>query len=239
MDNVVAGAPGIRYVFRYWAVDGRRYDTASTVIRVDKREIIATAVFGLQYELKIETPFGNPMGSGWYDEGSVATFSVTSPTLLGIQVFERWSGNSTSVLPMDTIVMSSPKTIVAVWRTDQSALITVILGIAGVSVAAGALLRLGRKRKVAAPAAPAPPGVPTTRAEEVKPRYLGAPWREIPAPKITPMGEMMAPLHERVYDYIIKHEGTISLSQAARDLGISLEELKAAIERLKEEGRLG
>jgi len=239
MDTMFAGALGIRYVFRYWAVDGRRYDTASTVIRVDKREIIATAVFGKQYELKIESAFGNPMGSGWYDEGSVATFSVTSPTLLGIQVFERWSGNSTSTLLRDTIVMSSPKTIIAVWRTDQSALITLVLVIAGASVAAGALFRLGRKGKVAARAAPAPPAVPTARAEEAKPRYLGAPWREIPAPKITPIGELMPPLHERVYDYIIKHEGTISLSQAARDLGISLDELKAAIERLKEEGRLG
>jgi len=232
MDNVVAGSPGVRYVFRYWAVDGRRYDTASTVIRVDKREIIATAVFGLQYELKIETPFGNPMGSGWYDEGSVASFSVTSPANLGISVFERWSGNSTSTLLRDTIVMSSPKTIVAVWRTDQSTLITVILVIGGASVAAGVLFRLGRKRKVAAPAAP---------TEEVKPEAPAEARerREIPAPKITPMGEMMPPLHERVYDYIIKHEGTISLSQAARDLGVSLDELKAAIERLKEEGRLG
>jgi len=190
--------------------------------------------------LKIESAFGNPMGSGWYDEGSVAIFSVISPVNLGIHVFERWSGNSTSVLLRDTIVMSSPKTIVAVWRTDQSALITVILALAGFSAAIGFIVYLGRRGKVAAPAAPAPPAVPTP-AEEVKPE---APpetkeRREIPAPKITPMGEMMPPLHERVYDYIIKHEGTISLSQAARDLGVSLDELKAAIERLKEEGRLG
>ncbi len=237
MDKVVAGASGVRYMFTYWTVDGRRYDTESTVIRVDKREIIATAVFRLQYELKIESLFGNPQGSGWYDEGSVATFSVTSPANLGIHIFERWSGNSTSTLPKDTIVMSSPKTIATVWKTDQSALIMVILGIAGFSVVVGALLRLGRKGKVAAPT---PPAVPTTPAEEVKPEAPAEAEekREIPAPKIIPMGEMM-PLHERVYDYIIKHEGTISLSQAARDLGVSLDELKAAIERLKEEGKLG
>jgi len=241
MDKVVAGAPGIRYVFTYWAVDGRRYDTESTVIRVDKREIIATAVFQVQYELKMESAFGNPQGSGWYDEGSVAPFSVTSPANLGIHIFERWSGDSASILPKDTIVVSSPKKIVAVWRTDQFALITVILGVAGASAALAFVVRSRRKGKVAASAAPVPLAVPITPAEEVKPEAPAEAKekREIPAPKITPMGEMMPPVHERVYDYIIKHEGTISLSQAAKDLGISLDELKTAIERLKEERRLG
>jgi hypothetical protein len=137
--------------------------------------------------------------------------------------------------------VSSPKKIVAVWRTDQFALITVILGVAGASAALAFVVRSRRKGKVAAPAAPAPPAVPTTPAEEVKPEAPAEAKekREIPAPKITPMGETMPPVHERVYDYIIKHEGTISLSQAAKDLGISLDELKTAIEGLKEERRLG
>ncbi|MEM2739000.1 MAG: hypothetical protein QXK93_08455 [Candidatus Bathyarchaeia archaeon] len=41
-----------------------------------------------------------------------------------------------------------------------------------------------------------------------------------------------------VYDYIIAHQGTINLRKAARDLGLSIEQLKEAIERLKKEGRL-
>jgi LPXTG-motif cell wall-anchored protein len=41
---------------------------------------------------------------------------------------------------------------------------------------------------------------------------------------------------DAVFDYIVSHRGTISLSRAAAELGISMEELKASIERLKEKG---
>ena len=43
---------------------------------------------------------------------------------------------------------------------------------------------------------------------------------------------------ERVYRYVMERGGTISLSQAASDLGISKEELKEAISRLRSAGRL-
>jgi hypothetical protein len=45
-------------------------------------------------------------------------------------------------------------------------------------------------------------------------------------------------LDDKVFDYIVKHKGTISLSKACKDLGISIEELKASIERLKHLGKL-
>lgn len=43
---------------------------------------------------------------------------------------------------------------------------------------------------------------------------------------------------DKVYDYIIKHEGVISLSKAASDLGITIEKVKEIAERLKTEGKL-
>ncbi|MEM2895975.1 MAG: hypothetical protein QXG01_00100 [Candidatus Bathyarchaeia archaeon] len=45
-------------------------------------------------------------------------------------------------------------------------------------------------------------------------------------------------LDEKVYGYIVEHEGTISLSKACADLGIRLEELRESIERLKKTGKL-
>lgn len=45
-------------------------------------------------------------------------------------------------------------------------------------------------------------------------------------------------LDDKVYNYIVEHRGTISLSKACMDLGITLEELKASIERLKKAGKL-
>lgn len=45
-------------------------------------------------------------------------------------------------------------------------------------------------------------------------------------------------LDDRVYRYIIDHDGTISLSKASNDLGITMDALKASIARLKESGKL-
>jgi hypothetical protein len=43
---------------------------------------------------------------------------------------------------------------------------------------------------------------------------------------------------QRVLDYIVAHNGTISISQAAKDLSISPEALRLTIERLKSSGLL-
>ncbi|MEM2123600.1 MAG: hypothetical protein QXE79_08205, partial [Candidatus Bathyarchaeia archaeon] len=45
-------------------------------------------------------------------------------------------------------------------------------------------------------------------------------------------------LDQRVLSYIAEHGGEISLSRATVDLGVSQEELLAAIERLRKSGRL-
>jgi hypothetical protein len=42
----------------------------------------------------------------------------------------------------------------------------------------------------------------------------------------------------KVFDYIVSHEGTISMSQASRDLAIPHEVLQSSIDRLKSSGTL-
>jgi ribosomal protein L40E len=55
----------------------------------------------------------------------------------------------------------------------------------------------------------------------------------------TPIGGPQRPrLEDTVYDYIVKHDGVISLSKASKDLGVSVDKLKEATENLKKEGRL-
>jgi hypothetical protein len=49
---------------------------------------------------------------------------------------------------------------------------------------------------------------------------------------------VQASTENKVYDYIVKREGVISLSEASTALGISVEQLKQITERLKREGRL-
>jgi ribosomal protein L32 len=43
---------------------------------------------------------------------------------------------------------------------------------------------------------------------------------------------------ERVYDYVVKRRGEISLSRASKDLGLSVDDVKRSTERLKKKGRL-
>ena len=246
VDRIVQGPSGTRYVFLYWTVEDRRYETEAPTIRIDRRQMTATAEFKIQHELVVKSEFGDPCGSGWYDEGSLATFSATSPAGFGIQhIFEGWSGDSTSTSPTSTITMNSPKTVVAVWRADYTILIVVILSVVGVSAAAIGFTAYSRKKRAAAPAASlgvvhpeaAPVGMAAKPLPEAVPSAVKE-VKEVPTPKIIPIAEAAPPLDERVYDYIVEHEGTIALSQAAKDLGITVDELNAAIDRLKSQGRL-
>jgi len=246
VDKIVQGASGTRYVFMFWIVDGRRYDTEAPTIRVDRRQVTATAEFKVQHQLVVKSEFGNSQGSGWYDAGSTAAFSVTSPVGFGIQqIFERWSGDSSSTSPQSTIVMNSPKTVVAVWRPDYTVLIIIVLGVVGGSVAVIGFMVYSRRRKAAAPAAPlgvvhpeaGPAGIPSKPVPEAAAAVKEV--KEVPVPKMIPITEQAPTLDDRVYNYIVEHEGTIALSQAAKDLGISLSELNATIERLRSQGRLG
>ena len=246
VDKTVPGPRGTRYVFVCWAVGNQRYYTETSTLRIDSRQVVATAMFKVQYELIVKAEFGDPQGSGWHDEGSLATFSVTTPVGFGIQhIFERWTGDSSSTSPKSTVLMNSPKTVTAVWRADYTVLIVMILGVVGASVAAIGFIVFSRRRKAAAPAAPlgvvhpeaGPAGIPSKPVPEAAAAVKEV--KEVPVPKMIPITEQAPTLDDRVYNYIVEHEGTIALSQAAKDLGISLSELNATIERLRSQGRLG
>jgi hypothetical protein len=252
VSQEVQGPSDTRYLFVSWIVEGRRYYTASHSLYAERREVTVTAEFKVQYLLIVKSMFGDPQGSGWYDEGSFASFEVHSPLPAGFgarQVFERWSGDSTSTTASSTILMDSPKTVIAVWRTDRTILYLVVSGVLlGSLVTGGLIIRSTRRGKVAAPAAPpmgvvhheaAPSGVPSKPVPEAAPAVKQVKEvKEIPVPKILSITEIVSSLDERVFTYIVEHQGEISLSQASRDLGVSVDELKAAIDRLRSQGRL-
>jgi hypothetical protein len=48
----------------------------------------------------------------------------------------------------------------------------------------------------------------------------------------------MTALDQKLYDYISEHGGTISLSTASSELGVTIDEINASIERLKRAGRI-
>jgi len=78
---------------------------------------------------------------------------------------------------------------------------------------------------------------PALKREHIR----GTPTRIAPRPqptvRIIPL-ETSPSIDGKVFEYIADHEGVISLSQASDELGISMDELGASIERLKKEGKI-
>jgi uncharacterized repeat protein (TIGR02543 family) len=145
-DTVIVLGKGIRAVFIEWVFDGTRRPENHISIIMDGAKT-AIAKYKIQYYLAVKSDYGSPQGEGWYDAGSVATFSVTTPVGTIIQqVFTGWSGDSADTTPAATIVMDSPKRVIASWRTDHTNLYILIL-IITISSLALALIRLTVKRK--------------------------------------------------------------------------------------------
>ncbi len=118
VSEIIDHGNGTRRVFISWTGDINA-TTAELVLKVNSR-ITLIANWKTQYYLKVISEFGNVSGEGWYDKGSIATFSV-SPTIVDSQhVFAGWSGDSKDVTPTATIVMDGPKVVVATWQTQQT-----------------------------------------------------------------------------------------------------------------------
>lgn len=80
-----------------------------------------TANYAQQYQLLVNSPYGNPQGSGWYVSGANATFSVQSTvnyTNATRRVFQRWAGDSNSTSNQSWAIINSPKQINALWKTQ-------------------------------------------------------------------------------------------------------------------------
>jgi len=192
--------------------EGTRYRCPANS-RTVSSESSYTFAYETEHYLRVLSTYGVPRGEGWYRAGSTATFSVDSRVTgpIGVQyVFERWSGSSTSTSPQASIVMDGPKLVSAMWGEERIDVFYLIIGIVGVGIVAAVFAVLVMRRRQ---------------------------MEEVPAPKITPT-ETMPPLDEKVYNYIVEHRGEISLSQAAKDLGISMDELKQTTKRLMNQGKL-
>jgi glycoprotein endo-alpha-1,2-mannosidase len=145
-DAVIVLGEGIRAVFIEWVFDGIRIPENRISIIMDGPKA-AIAKYKIQYYLAVESVYGGPQGEGWYDAGSVATFSVTTPVGTIIQqVFTGWSGDSKATTPTSTIVMDGPKRVVASWRTDYTNLYILIITISSLAIALVGL-RVKRKRE--------------------------------------------------------------------------------------------
>jgi hypothetical protein len=240
-----------RFQFAGWADAGSVVKNLSYTVLVDKPRNI-TLSYATQYYLEVQSTYGVFSGSGWYDRGAVAT--ITGPTSSGTWPFSYsltgWSVDPPNEAPTDNnsswkLVVNGPYVVQAQWSIDYFPVVFLFIGSAAAvtTAAVGGLLgykRVLRRRSTPQPGKTAPPVVAS----------LGSPCANCGIS--IPVGALVcekcgtsvslnhtSTLEEKVYDYIVNHQGVISLSTASTSLGIPVEELKEITDRLKSEGRLG
>lgn len=133
-----------RLVFAGWQGAVVSESPRITVTMDETKTINAT--WKQQFYLLIISEYGNPRGGEWYDAGSIATASVTSPVgFIVQQTFISWTGDVNSPSPTVTITMDSPKHMVANWANDYTQLLILIGGAATGGVVLSAL-RMRKKK---------------------------------------------------------------------------------------------
>jgi len=145
------GDSGSRLVFQGWSVDGQAPQSTSSLSVVVNVPHNVTAVYGQQYYLNVQTDQGVASGSGWYDAGSTAQISVSTPvsTQYGVSIiFNGWQGDLQSTSQSTSILMNGPKNVVATWRTDSTVLYLTIAAIiiAAVLILTGVIAFIARGR---------------------------------------------------------------------------------------------
>lgn len=132
---------GTRLVFASWD------DGDKSVSRAISHGGEYTADYEMQYQLTIESAWGNPVGQGWYESGEVAHVSVYSPAGIIIRrLFAGWSGDFVGTEASTLLTMDGPKTLIANWRADYFRLYVLMAGVLAV-VGPAAGIRIYRRRK--------------------------------------------------------------------------------------------
>ena len=132
---------GTRLVFASWD------DGDASVSRAISHGGEYTADYETQYQLTIESAWGNPVGQGWYESGEVAHVSVHSPAGIIIRrLFAGWSGDFVGTEASTLLTMDGPKTVIANWRADYFRLYVLMAGVLAV-VGPAAGIRIYRRRK--------------------------------------------------------------------------------------------
>ena len=249
-----------------WNIDGLTQQGQSIEIQMSGPHTIELT-YGKEYYVNVTSQYGQPNGGGWYPSGQEARFSVTyqGSDFPVRHIFAGWeSAPPTKIMLLDgtsgSVTVDRPYVMKAVWKDDYApmwmSLTILIFSVAViVSIAVIALRRPGylrgmlsslrhglANRKIRAPdLGPVVPGPPRICAK------CGA---TVPgsAEYCQSCGTLLIAdtsprpdtdvIDDRVYRYIVKRHGEISLSRASADLGIPVDDVRRSTERLKKKGRL-
>jgi hypothetical protein len=233
-----------RLRFTGWIDNGMSTQNVSIGIHVDKPHKVILA-YSTQYYVDVQTSHGSVSGSGWYDKGSNAKMTAAPDNSWPVAyAFSGWSvdppsGNLIRTDGSWSLLVDRPYTVQANWTVDYLPLIEIAGAASAVVVLLALAVVLVHRRRLRAK------GLQSRKRRICKVCNNIIPEEALfcqkcgASPDSQPTQEpTIAPVEQKVYDYIIKHEGVISMSKAASDLGLTLDQLKEITDRLKKEGRL-
>ena len=173
--------------------------------------------YSVQYKIQVVSNFPSAIlqpegGVGWFAAGDIATLQVSDQTTdkNGIPyIFEGWTGAVTSNETTVSFPVTGPMQVAVQWEPNFTYILTVAGIFLAVAVTSGFIL----KKKLSSWKRVKKKSVPKAQAKPKK-------------------GSGDADL--KVYNYIIDKGGSMTMSDAIRDLGMSREEINDSIRRLKE-----
>jgi len=251
-----------------WNVDGITQQGTSIEVTMDQSHHVELT-YRTQYYLEVKSPIGQTTGSAWYFSGETARFGVVySGSEFPVKyTLADWQSNPSTVVTTvgafeAEVQVDRAYVVEAVWNADYTpawvfllvvgSAVTALVAVVMITVKRpGFFGRLGssfkrglERRKVRRPGAMPPYRGPLIECQSCGAKvpssaeycqYCGA----LRSRRSVAVPSEKEALDERVYEYIVKRHGEISLSRASRDLRVSIEELKDSTERLKKKGRLG
>jgi hypothetical protein len=119
VQSTVQYSNGTRQLFTGW--NSTQLGQTPTGQIIVNAPTILQAAWKTQYLVIVQSPYGAPHGSGWYDAGSTTYASVPPEIDYGNgtrRVFANWSGDLSGSSSNMTLNVNSPKTIDAQWLTQ-------------------------------------------------------------------------------------------------------------------------
>jgi len=178
---------------------------------------------------QISVPFSTP--HALWDNISLVCYVAATSTPTPTQTVESTTSKITTTQGRTTPILPAP--------TFPPEAIFWIGALTAVVAISAALVYVSERRRRAYPSRPATlrPAAPRPSAKEGLRPVPASVTTTSPAVRVQTIEGLMS-LDDKVYAYISDRGGEISWSQGCRDLGISIDELKASIERLKKAGRI-
>jgi CARDB len=130
VQSTVEYANGTRQVFTGWNSTSLGSNPTAQIYVNSPTTLQAS--WKTQYAVTIQSEYGTPIGSGWYDVGSTVPVSIQPQFDYGNgtrRSFASWTGSYSGTSPNVTLRVDTPKTMAANWNTEY----LVVFKVAGLS----------------------------------------------------------------------------------------------------------